>query len=70
MFNIVTNTYYKLVGLSRKDYAIQAQSILNAENPKLFSIVMKLYLNGPTDETTDLIKDHLIKFRDDYLNKE
>ena len=70
VFNIVTNTYYKLVGLSRKDYAIQAQSILNADNPKLFSIVMKLYLNGPTDETTDLIKDHLIKFRDDYLNKE
>lgn len=60
--------YNKLRGNSRKDYAIESQSILNEMGyPQLFNIVMRLYLNGPDESIVDLIKDHLVKFIDVYL---
>lgn len=60
--------YNKLRGSSRKDYAIESQSILNEIGyPQLFNIIMRLYLNGPDESIVDLIKDHLVKFIDVYL---
>lgn len=68
IYNTVISVYNQLQGLSRKDYAIKSQSILNNENPKLFGIVMRLYLTGPDDELLNSIKDHLVKFREDYID--
>ena len=68
VYKTTTEIYTKLRGSSRKDYAIESQSILNEIGyPQLFNIVMRLYLNGPDESIVDLIKDHLVKFIDVYL---
>lgn len=68
VYKTTTEIYNKLRGNSRKDYAIESQSILNEIGyPQLFNIVMRLYLNGPDESIVDLIKDHLVKFIDVYL---
>lgn len=68
VYKTTTEIYNKLRGSSRKDYAIESQSILNEIGyPQLFNIVMRLYLNGPDESIVDLIKDHLVKFIDVYL---
>ena len=68
MYKTAIDIYNKLRGNSRKDYAIESQSILNEIGyPQLFNIVMRLYLNGPDESIVDLIKDHLVKFIDVYL---
>lgn len=68
VYKTAIGIYNKLRGNSRKDYAIESQSILNEIGyPQLFNIVMRLYLNGPDESIVDLIKDHLVKFIDVYL---
>ena len=68
VYKTAIDIYNKLRGNSRKDYAIESQSILNEMGyPQLFNIVMRLYLNGPDESIVDLIKDHLVKFIDVYL---
>lgn len=68
VYKTAIDIYNKLRGNSRKDYAIESQSILNEIGyPQLFNIVMRLYLNGPDESIVDLIKDHLVKFIDVYL---
>ena len=68
VYKTTTEIYNKLRGSSRKDYAIESQSILNEMGcPQMFNIVMRLYLNGPDESIVDLIKDHLVKFIDVYL---
>lgn len=68
VYKTAIGIYNKLRGNSRKDYAIELQSILNEIGyPQLFNIVMRLYLNGPDESIVDLIKDHLVKFIDVYL---
>lgn len=68
VYKTAIDIYNKLRGNSRKDYAIELQSILNEIGyPQLFNIVMRLYLNGPDESIVDLIKDHLVKFIDVYL---
>lgn len=68
VYKTAIDIYNKLRGYSRKDYAIESQSILNEIGyPQLFNIVMRLYLNGPDESIVDLIKDHLVKFIDVYL---
>ena len=68
VYKTAIEIYNKLRGYSRKDYAIESQSILNEIGyPQLFNIVMRLYLNGPDESIVDLIKDHLVKFIDVYL---
>ena len=68
VYKTAIDIYNKLRGHSRKDYAIESQSILNEIGyPQLFNIVMRLYLNGPDESIVDLIKDHLVKFIDVYL---
>lgn len=68
VYKTAIGIYNKLRGNSRKDYAIKSQSILNEIGyPQLFNIVMRLYLNGPDESIVDLIKDHLVKFIDVYL---
>lgn len=68
VYKTAIDIYNKLRGNSRKDYAIESQSILNEIGyPQLFNIVMRLYLNGPDESIVDLVKDHLVKFIDVYL---
>lgn len=68
VYKTAIDIYNKLRGNSRKDYAIESQTILNEIGyPQLFNIVMRLYLNGPDESIVDLIKDHLVKFIDVYL---
>lgn len=68
VYKTAIDIYNKLRGNSRKDYAIESQSILNEIGyPQLFNIIMRLYLNGPDESIVDLIKDHLVKFIDVYL---
>nr|DAF95372.1 MAG TPA: RNA ligase [Myoviridae sp. ctCo31] len=68
VYKTAIDIYNKLRGNSRKDYAIESQSILNEIGyPQLFNIVMRLYLNGPDESIVGLIKDHLVKFIDVYL---
>jgi|GEM_PF-3629925 RNA ligase, T4 rnlA family len=68
VYKTAIDIYNKLRGNSRKDYAIESQSILNEISyPQLFNIIMRLYLNGPDESIVDLIKDHLVKFIDVYL---
>lgn len=68
VYKTAIDIYNKLRGNSRKDYAIESQSILNEIGyPQLFNIIMCLYLNGPDESIVDLIKDHLVKFIDVYL---
>ena len=68
VYKTAIDIYNKLRGNSRKDYAIESQSILNEIGyPQLFNIVMRLYLNGPDESIVDLIKEHLVKFIDVYL---
>lgn len=68
VYKTAIDIYNKLRGSSRKDYAIESQSILNEMGcPQMFNIVMRLYLNGPDESIVDLIKDHLVKFIDVYL---
>lgn len=68
VYKTAIGIYNKLRGNSRKDYAIESQSILNEIGyPQLFNIIMRLYLNGPDESIVDLIKDHLVKFIDVYL---
>lgn len=68
VYKTAIDIYNELRGNSRKDYAIESQSILNEIGyPQLFNIVMRLYLNGPDESIVDLIKDHLVKFIDVYL---
>ena len=68
VYKTAIDIYNKLRGNSRKDYAIESQSILNEIGyPQLFNIVMRLHLNGPDESIVDLIKDHLVKFIDVYL---
>jgi RNA ligase, T4 rnlA family len=68
VYKTAIDIYNKLRGNSRKDYAIESQSILNEISyPQLFNIIMSLYLNGPDESIVDLIKDHLVKFIDVYL---
>lgn len=70
VYNITTEVYNKLQGYSRKDYAIDSQTELNSKGyPEIFSIVMRMYLTGPDENTIDLIKDHLIKYREKYLDE-
>lgn len=68
VYKTAIDIYNKLRGNSRKDYAIESQSILNEIGyPQLFNIIMRLYLNGPDESIVDLIKEHLVKFIDVYL---
>ena len=68
VYKTAIDIYNKLRGNSRKDYAIESQSILNEIGcPQMFNIVMRLYLNGPDESIVGLIKDHLVKFIDVYL---
>lgn len=68
VYKTAIDIYNKLRGNSRKDYAIESQSILNEIGyPQLFNIIMRLHLNGPDESIVDLIKDHLVKFIDVYL---
>lgn len=68
VYKTAIDIYNKLRGNSRKDYAIESQSILNEIGyPQLFNIIMRLYLNGPDESIVGLIKDHLVKFIDVYL---
>lgn len=68
VYKTAIGIYNKLRGNSRKDYAIESQSILNEIGyPQLFNIIMRLYLNGPDESIVDLIKEHLVKFIDVYL---
>lgn len=68
VYKTAIDIYNKLRGNSRKDYAIESQSILNEIGyPQLFNIIMSLYLNGPDESIVDLIKDHLVKFINVYL---
>lgn len=68
VYKTAIDIYNKLRGNSRKDYAIESQSILNEIGyPQLFNIILRLYLNGPDESIVGLIKDHLVKFIDVYL---
>lgn len=68
IYKMCIDVYKLLQGNSRKDYALESQALLNEKGyPQLFNIVMRLYLNGPDESIIDLIKDHLVKFIEIYL---